>query len=60
VVERVVPICNPSYSRSGGRRIENLGQAQAKLGRLNLKNKIQKRGRAGGIPQVEKHLPSIY
>jgi hypothetical protein len=40
----VVHKCNPSYSGSGGRRIESLRSVGAKLGRLYFKYKIQTKG----------------
>jgi hypothetical protein len=36
----VAHACNPNYLGSGGRRIVNLGTAQAKLVRVYVKNKV--------------------
>jgi hypothetical protein len=52
----VAHLCNPSYSRDGGRRI-TVQAGQDKSTRSNLKAKL-KRKRTGCMAQMLKHLPS--
>jgi hypothetical protein len=53
-----VHVCNPSYSRGRGRKMESSMPAWAKLESTYLKNK-NKNQRAGGTCQGVEHLSSM-
>jgi hypothetical protein len=51
----VVPACNLSYSKAGGRRISGSRQTWSKLARIYLKKKRNKK--TGSLAQVLECLP---